>query len=367
MVSRVSQFVRMPSREEAVAVLWSLVFVAFTTLVLAGVERVIDLESVTSLYLVPVLIAATRWGALPAAVAAAAGVMASAFFFYPPLFDWRISDPQQTLDLVLFVIVAIVTGRLATNLRNAKLRAEAETLRDALVDSVSHELRTPLASIVGAASVLAKSPEVARDTRLAALSRVIRDEAHRLDQHIQNLLDATRISSESVRPQLDWVDPADILNEAVKNKRALLSEHRIAMRIGGDLPLVRTDATLAGRAFAQFVENAAKYSPAGSVIDISAAVEGGDVRIAVHDQGAGLSEEEQQKIWTRFYRGARHARSSPGSGLGLWIAHALVAACGGRVEARSAGTGMGSIFAIRLPITAAAPPPAEEGQDGHDE
>ncbi|MEA2935015.1 MAG: two-component system, OmpR family, sensor histidine kinase KdpD, partial [Variibacter sp.] len=97
MVSRVSQFVRMPSREEAVAVLWSLVFVAFTTLVLAGVERVIDLESVTSLYLVPVLIAATRWGALPAAVAAAAGVMASAFFFYPPLFDWRISDPQQTL------------------------------------------------------------------------------------------------------------------------------------------------------------------------------------------------------------------------------------------------------------------------------
>src|SRR3712207_3100111 len=102
MVNHMRQSFRRPCREEAVAILWSLVFVAFTTLVLAALEQVLDLDAVTSLYLIPVLIAATRWGALPAAVAAAAGIGASAYFFYAPPFSWRVSEPQEALDLVLF-------------------------------------------------------------------------------------------------------------------------------------------------------------------------------------------------------------------------------------------------------------------------
>lgn len=352
-------------REHAVAVLWSLVFVAFTTFVVAVIERSVQPDSVTTLYLIPVLIAATRWGALPAAAAALAGVGASMFFFYPPLYSFRVSDVQNAMDLAIFLVVATVTGRLATNLRRAKLRAETEALREALIDSVSHELRTPLASILGAASVLTKSPEVARDTRLAALSRVVREEAQRLDQHVQNLLDATRIGSEGLQPQLDWVDPADIVNAALAPKRALIGKHRLAVRVADDLPLVRGDPMLLGRALGQFIENAAKYASPGTPIEVTASMEGGDVRLAVRDEGAGLSDEEKADIWRRFHRGERHARTTPGSGLGLWIAQALVAACGGSVEAHSDGPGRGATFAIRLRASAAPPP--EEGHDGHDE
>ncbi len=181
---------------------------------------------------------------------------------------------------------------------------------------------------------------------------MVREEAQRLDQYVQNLLDATRIGSESVRPHLDLVDPADVVNAAIAPKRALLSQHRLAVRVADDLPLVRTDAALVGRALGQFVENAAKYSPAGSTIHVAAELRGRDVRLSVRDEGAGLAAEEKSAMWNRFYRGARHEKTSPGSGLGLWIAQALVAACGGRVEADSLGVGQGATFAMLVPASA---------------
>ena len=132
----------------------SLVLVALLTAALAAASRFVDVEHVTIIYLIPVLVAAIRGGVVPAVISAVAGVGASAFFFYPPLYDFRVHNPVHIVDLVLFVFVAVVTGHLAANVRQAKLRAEADALREALIGSVSHELRTPLSSIVGSASVL---------------------------------------------------------------------------------------------------------------------------------------------------------------------------------------------------------------------
>ena len=350
-------------RATAAATALALVLVAALTAALAALQRFTAVETVTILYLIPVLVGAIRGGVVPAVVAAVAAVAASAFFFYEPLYDFRVHNPIHLIDLVLFIIVAVVTGQLATRVRRARMRAEADALREALIGSVSHELRTPLSSILGSASILAESQVVANDARLSALVRVLREEAERLDNDIQNLLDATRISSEGIRPRVEWVDPADIVNAAVAHKRRLVSPDQVEVAVADDLPLVRVDSSMLQKALSQLIENAIKYSPAGAPIRISAEPAGPDVRIAVKDEGAGLSADELERIWDRFYRSPRHRERIAGSGLGLWIARALVAACGGRVEALSAGAGRGATLSIYLPVRREAEPPPLESPD----
>jgi K+-sensing histidine kinase KdpD len=333
-----------------------LFLVAVLTVALAALGRFANVDTVTTLYLIPVLVGALRGGVFAAVTTALVGLAVAAFFFYPPLYDFRVHSPVQIVDLVLFIIVAVVTGQLAANVRRAKLREQGEALREALIGSVSHELRTPLSTILGSASVLAQSPQIARDERLGPLVQGLREEAERLDGHIQNLIDASRISSEGIEPRSEWVDPADVVNAAVDRKRALLADRRVGIVVPEDLPLLRVDAALVERALGHLVENAAKYSPPGSPIEIAAGQDGAMVTFAVRDEGSGFAAEERDRIWERFYRSPRHGDIA-GSGLGLWIARSLVEACGGRVEAFSAGGGRGATLSLHLPI-----PPPNDGK-----
>ncbi|MBM3530787.1 MAG: PAS domain-containing sensor histidine kinase [Alphaproteobacteria bacterium] len=341
-----------PPNEMLAAGAIALVLIAVLTAGLAAASMVANVDHVTSIYLIPVLVAAIRGGVAPAVVAAAAGIGAAAFFFYAPVHDFRVQNTLHIVDLVLFVAVAAVIGRIATNLRRARMREAADRLREALIGSVSHELRTPLTAIVGSASVLAQAPQVERDPRLGPLVAGLREEAERLDAHIQNLLDATSISSEGVRPQIEWIDPADVINAAIERKRTLLEGRPLAVKLAGDPPLVRVDAGLIERALSQVIENAVKYSPAGSPIEIAVERDGDRVRIEVRDRGAGLTAAERERIWERFYRGPRHRDTVAGSGLGLWVAHGLVTACGGAIAAESEGPERGTCIAVHLP----APP-----------
>jgi two-component system sensor histidine kinase KdpD len=239
---------------------------------------------------------------------------------------------------------------VARALNDAKMRSETELLREALIGSVSHELRTPLASILGAATVLSKSPVIAKDERLNALAGVVRDEAERLNNDIQNLLDATRISREQIRPRQEWIEPQDIVNSALERRRRRLSSHSVSLDMDSNLPLIYVDAVLVEQAFVQIVDNAAKYSPSGSPIVIAAKRNGRDVVLSVQDQGVGLTVEENAQLGERFFRGARHAATTSGSGLGLWIAKAFVSANGGKIQAVSPGADHGAAVSILLPF-----------------
>jgi two-component system sensor histidine kinase KdpD len=177
-----------------------LLLVALITLALLAASLYFDAEHVTILYLIPVLFAATRGGIIPAVISALAGLVVLVLLFYPPIFDFRSANPVNIVDLIVFMFVSITTGQLAANLRQAKMREEADALREVLIGSVSHDLGTPLSAIVGVASVLAEAPQVANDVRLAPLVQSLRKEADRLNGNIQNLLDATRISSAGIRP-----------------------------------------------------------------------------------------------------------------------------------------------------------------------
>jgi two-component system sensor histidine kinase KdpD len=219
---------------------------------------------------------------------------------------------------------------------------------------VSHELRTPLSSILGAATVLRNAPAVAGDPRLVALANVVHDESERLNNEIQNLLDATRISGEALHPKLEWAEMADVVNTALERRRGPCGAHAIDVELPGRMPLVQVDAVLIEKALGQILANAVKYSPPGSRVMIRGWQEGGVFALSVSDQGAGLSAEDSSHLGERFFRGRRHIHSTPGSGLGFWIANAFVSANGGTIEATSAGENKGTTVTMRLPIPANA-------------
>lgn len=335
----------------------SLVLIALLTAAIAVASLVTNINHVTIVYLIPVLVAAMRGGIVPAVVAALAGIGVAAFVFYPPLYDFRVSNPVQLIDLVLFIFVAVVTGHLAASLRRAKMREQADALREAVIGSVSHELRSPLSAILGSASVLVKAPEILRDARLGPLVSGLHEEAERLNDLIQDLLDASRISSDGIRPHAEWVDPGDIVNAAVGRRLRLLANHQLKLSVADDLPLIYVDSILIERALGHLIENAVKFSAAASPVEVSAERVDRMIRFAVRDEGVGLSADERDHIWVRLYRSPRHAAIG-GYGLGLWIARALVTACGGEVDAFSAGIGRGTTLSIGLPV----PPRADYEQ-----
>jgi two-component system sensor histidine kinase KdpD len=252
---------------------------------------------------------------------------------------------------------------VAHAISEARMRAQTDQLREALIESVSHELRTPLASILGAATVLGAAPALQHEKKLKALIQDVHDEAERLNQDIQNLLDATRISSEGVKPRIEWVEPADIVHSAIDRCRRRLAERKLTVDLDPDLPLVHCDPVLVQQALVQIIDNAAKYSHTGSRITVSARAHDDTLTIGVTDQGAGLTKAERAQMWDRFVRGERHVALTGGSGLGLWIANAFVRANGGKMSAASDGPGLGTTTKIELPVTQDAVPQLETDDD----
>lgn len=490
-----------------------LLLVAGTTLIVFIIVEKGRVTHGTVVYLVPVVIAAVRWGLIPALFTAALGTVASAFFFFPPIYSFEIRDPQEVVNLLLYVFCAILVSQLASRLKRqlevsrqreidladlyafsrrlavafdvsdihaaiedhlaavmqrkvllfasgrerarragsaapepvrrqlaelaaaqqepdatvvdtngdawfvravaaknpdygmvavnlgqtskegyaalrsrldhvladatatlerlgvaqaineARMRAQTDQLREALIGSVSHELRTPLASILGAATVLSSAPALQKEPRLKDLAQGVRDEAERLNNDIQNLLDATRISSDGVRPHIEWADPADILHSALDRCRNRLTQRKLSLDIPQDLPLVRVDAVLVQQALVQILDNAVKYSGPGSEIKVSIRSKDAHLTLAVADEGAGLTEPERLRMWDRFARGERHVGSINGSGLGLWIAGAFIAANGGTIKASSDGPGRGTLMTIELPVAQTAVPQMEGDAD----
>ena len=506
-------------RSELRAIAMTLVLVLLTV---AGVYFLVWQPGITHgsvVFIIPVVIAAAQWGIISALVASVAGVLASAFFFFPPLYSFQIKDPHEVINLTLFIFVAVVVSQLAMRLRRqaelarqreidmrdlyafsrrlavsfgvsdihaaiedhlanvtqrkvvllasgrdalansprragmtipdevltraadvasarrdpvagvtvrsetgelwlvravspktpefgviainlgretqessndlrarvdavladatatldrlgvahaiseARMRSQTEQLREALIGSVSHELRTPLASILGAATVLSSAPALDGEKKLKALALDVRDEAERLNHDIQNLLDATRISSNGINPHAEWADPNDIIHSAIERCRRRLGDRRVVLDVPHDLPLVHVDPVLVQQALVQIFDNAAKYSPTGSQITVAAHAEDERMSLTISDQGTGLTAPEKAQMWDRFVRGERHAATTSGSGLGLWIANAFVAANGGKINAVSAGADLGTAVSIELPVTHAVVPHMESDAD----
>ncbi len=240
---------------------------------------------------------------------------------------------------------------LARTISEARTRAETEQFREALIGSVSHELRTPLSSILGASTVLALAPEVTGNSRLKKLAALIHQESERLNVEIQNILDASRISSNGLQAKLEWAEPSDFVNAALQRCRNRLASRTVEVTLPDELVLLRIDSVLMERALGQILDNAAKYSPPESAIAVRGQIEGGQFAISVTDEGAGLDADDRVLLGQKFFRGNRHSQVTSGLGLGFWIASAFVAANNGTVEATSEGVNKGMTVTIRLPLS----------------
>ncbi|MBC2678970.1 sensor histidine kinase [Pseudomonas baltica] len=254
--------------------------------------------------------------------------------------------------LVQPVAQALARANLAHDLEAARLHGETEQLRSALLASVSHDLRTPLTAMRGSIdSLLALGTALAPDDRQALLE-VTRDEAERLDRYIQNLLDMTRLGHGALKLARDWVAAGDIVASAVARLRAPLAPLQVQVQVPAQLPLLHVHAALIEQALVNVLENAARFSPLGGRLQVSASVRDDSLVLAVSDEGPGIPEAERAKIFDMFYTAARGDRGGQGTGLGLAICQGMVGAHGGRVEVTSGIDGQGTCIALCLPLRA---------------
>jgi len=244
--------------------------------------------------------------------------------------------------------LAIERVRLAEDIENSRLVAETERLRAALLTSISHDLRTPLSVILGAASSL-KSLEGTLDTEgRHELVNTIQEEGERLNRFIANLLDMTRLESGAIAPRLEACDLSDVVGSALRRASRVLSGHKLTVALEPNLPLVKLDPVLFEQVLFNLLDNAGKYAPPDTTIEVSSKRIGGQISIVISDQGPGIPEGDLERIFDKFYRVQATDRKNAGTGLGLPISRGFVEAMGGTITASNRETG--AVFTITLPI-----------------
>jgi K+-sensing histidine kinase KdpD len=262
------------------------------------------------------------------------------FFFLPPIGAFTIADPQHSIALLVFVLVAIVASNLSAS---ALLRQKAE-LAETLLTSLSHDVRTPLTVVRTAVENLRDDLPMV-DRRVQAGAAIV--ELDRLIRLFQDLLEMARIDAAAIRTERQWVAAADVVDAAAAHVRHALQAHALRVDVDRD-SAVEIDPRLVSVALSQLLENAALYSPAQSEILVRARVEPDGLHIAVTDQGPGLDPQELDRIFERFYRGRASRQSVTGTGMGLSIARGLMAAVGGQVWAENV-PGAGARFTLVVP------------------
>ena len=274
----------------------------------------------------------------------------------------RVFLPEQQRLLETFLnqtALALERVRLAQAAQSAQIKVETESLRNSLLAGISHDLRTPLSTIVGAASSLAEEPERLSPDAQRELARTIYDEGQRMATLANNILDMARLDAGAVTLKLDWVPLEEIVGGVLTRLRARLERRPVRIDLPKDAPLVRLDAVLIEQVLVNLVENALKYTPAGTAIDISAKFVPDAVTVTVADEGPGIPPGLEEKLFDKFYR-ASPERAQSGVGLGLTICRAIVEAHGGTIRAENRSP-HGAVFRFTLPRDEA--PPALESED----
>jgi two-component system sensor histidine kinase KdpD len=258
-------------------------------------------------------------------------------------------------------LVAIAIERLhyVDVANRAQLDTASERLRNSILTALSHDVRTPLTALVGLADSLTvikpPLPDAARETAAA-----LREQAVRMNGMVSNLLDMARLSAGHVTLRKEWQLIEEVAGAAVQLLGRALAGHRVIIELPPTLPLLEFDAVLVERVLCNLLENAAKYSPAGSTIAIGARVADGFAHVSVSDEGRGFPAGRHEELFGVFVRGERES-NVPGTGLGLAICRAIVEAHGGTIGAEDRPGG-GAQVTFTLPL--GAPPPIEDELPG---
>lgn len=342
--------------------------------------------------LLVVLLVATGWGLRPAVLAALIGVVCFNFFYLPPVGRLTIDDPDNWIALFAFLLTAATAGqlsarakrrteeadagrreieRLYTELQDAFERAshakaleQSERLKSALLDAVTHDLRTPLTSIKASVTTLLEEPRSEADEEeqgtLDAEGRremleVIDEETDRLNRFIEGLVELARIEAGEMHLRRRWGSIEEIITTALERAAPRTRNHKIHVQLDDELPTVRVDDRAVAEVVYTLVDNAAKYSPAGTLINVSAKpIDAQSVQLTVEDEGPGIPEELRERVFDKFFRAMRDGDSGThqpsGTGMGLAIAKGIVEAHGGRIWIEGNPDASGSRVHVTLPV-----------------
>ncbi len=267
----------------------------------------------------------------------------------------RLREPDQQAMLEACasqLALAVERDQLGLQAAEARIATESEQMRNSLLSGVSHDLKTPLAAIAGASSSMLQSTAMDVATQRQLLE-TISDEATRLGRLLANILQMSKLDAGSASPNMQWQVLEEIIGSALHRTKSQLAQHEVVVRLPAEIPLLFVDELLIEQVFINLFENAARYTPPGTKICVSAAIEGKWLVISVSDNGPGFAPGLEEQIFDKFYR-ASDADSGRGSGLGLAICRAIVNAHGGRIASSNLGSG-GAEFTVRLPLSSDAP------------
>jgi two-component system sensor histidine kinase KdpD len=328
--------------------------------------------TVALIFLLFVLFNATVFGSKPAILSAVLVMLCFNYFFLFPIGTFTISETENWIALFTFFIVAITAGQLSVKAKNRAEEAErlyhelqnafekasqaealrqSEKLKSALLDAVTHDLRTPLTSIKASITMLIEEHE--QDSLHLTLDgegrgellEVINEETDRLNDFIQSMVELARIEAGELHLRKSRTDVDEIISNALQRAENLTSKHKIKVEIEDDLPMLSIDSKAIAEVVYNLLDNAAKYSPQDSKIEIKAKRAGDKIQFSIADEGKGIAETEREKVFQKFYRADQTAK---GFGMGLAIVRGIVEAHEGRIWIEE--NGRGSKFVFDLPL-----------------
>ncbi len=369
--------------------MFAVLTVAFAVGVLEPVREQINSTTIALALLLAVVTVAILWGSGPALLASVIGMVSFNFFFLEPVRTFVIADANNWIALAAFLFTAVTVGQLSARAKQRALEAEvgrqeierlyrelrdafelasraealrqSELLKSALLDAVTHDLRTPLTSIKAAVTTLLETRDHSDDTLplddegRQEFLEVINEETDRLNNFIEGLVDLARIEAGELILRRGWANVDEFISAALKRAESLTASHVIEVESEKDLPVVRVDARALSEVMYTLVDNAAKYSPAGTRIRIEARRAPDDfIEVSVEDEGSGIVPELRDRIFEKFFRATDETRETTerlsGLGMGLAIAYGIVSAHGGRIWVENRANGKGSRFSFVVPI-----------------
>ena len=370
----------------------ALVVICAATVVLRSFGDHVNATTVALTFLLLVLFLATAWGPKPAVLASVLAATSFNYFFLPPVGTFTISDPHNWVAIIAFLLTAVTVGQLSARakqrteeaevgkreierlyeeLRGAFERAshaealrQSEKLKSALLDAVTHDLRTPLTSIKASITTLLDEVRGRTDgNQMVALDdeskiemmEVIDEESDRLNRFIGGLIELARIEAGEMHLRRRWGTIDEITSAALQRAEPITRGHDVEVNIEADLPVVRVDERAVSEVVYTLVDNAAKYSPKGTSIRITAQrYDEGMIKMAVEDRGEGIAIDLRERVFDKFFRATRDGDISThrpsGTGMGLAIAKGIVEAHKGEIWIESGSGGKGTRVVFTLPI-----------------
>ena len=360
------------------------------TLILKVVGGHINAATVSLALLLNVLFIATRWGSLPALLASILAMLCFNFFFLPPFATFNIAATDNWIALLAFLLTAVTAGQLSARAKKRAEEAElgkreierlyaelhdafgrashaealrqSEKLKSALLDAVTHDLRTPLTSIKASITTLLdemrgrfNGDPIALDAESRIeMMEVIDEESDRLSRFISGLIELARIEAGELQLRRRWGAIDEIISAALARAEPITRQHRVELDIEKELPGVRVDERAVSEVVYTLIDNAAKYSPQGATIRITAQRAGDElIQMTVEDEGQGIATDLRERVFDKFFRATRDGditKPPPGTGMGLAIAKGIVEAHEGRIWIESGAGGKGTRVLFTFPI-----------------